>query len=231
MGKEIIFTNVLGVELFPPKPASKELPDWYKNQEEYFGNDNKKIPHPDPEQTSSTIKKCMPVFDCITAGYIIYSQVDVYVYQTYEGPMYQWASQNAVSFHSINQAPTHPVANGYMYPKWTNPYSIKTTKGYSTLFTQPFHRESVFTIMPGIVDTDIYTAPVNFPFVLNDLTFEGIIPAGTPIAQVIPFKRDAFKMKIGNKKDLQDALRIQSFIPLKFFNKYKSMFWHRKEYK
>jgi hypothetical protein len=118
-----------------------------------------------------------------------------------------------------------------MYPKWTNPYSIKTTKGYSTLFTQPFHRESVFTIMPGIVDTDIYTAPVNFPFVLNDLTFEGIIPAGTPIAQVIPFKRDAFKMKIGNKKDLQDALRIQSFIPLKFFNKYKSMFWHRKEYK
>lgn len=231
MAKEIIFTNRLEVELFPPKPAHKEIPDWYKKQEEYLGNNNKKIPHPDPEQTSSSIKKCMPVFDCITAGYIIYSQVDVYVYQTGEGPMYQWAAQNALSFHSPNQAPTHPVANGYPYPKWNNPYAIKTPKGYSTLFTQPFHRESVFTILPGIVDTDTYIAPVNFPFVLEDLTFEGIIPAGTPIAQVIPFKRDSFKMKTGTKEDLQNALKIQNHIPLKFFNKYKSMFWHRKEYK
>jgi hypothetical protein len=231
MAKEIIFTNKFGVELFPPKPASKEIPDWYKKQEEYMGNNNKKIPHPDPNQTSSSIKKCIPIFDCITAGYIIYSQVDVYIGQTDDGPMYQWAAQNAISFHSPEQAPTHPLSTGNAYPKWNNPYSIKTPKGYSTLFTQPFHRESVFTILPGIVDTDTYVANVNFPFVLNDSKFEGIIPAGTPIAQVIPFKRDSFKMKMGNKIDLENALKVENLIPLKFFNKYKTMFWSRKEYK
>ena len=52
------------------------------------------------------------------------------------------------------------------------------------------HRESVFTIMDGIVDTDSYNALVNFPFFLNDWSYEGLIPAGTPMAQVIPFKRE-----------------------------------------
>lgn len=111
-----------------------------------------------------------------------------------------------------------------------NPWAIKTPKGYSVLFVQPFHRESVFTILPGIVDTDSYTIPVNFPFVINDSNFEGTIPMGTPIAQVIPFKRDSWKMEFGSEIERNEQVNVTTKIRTKFFDKYKSMFWNKKEY-
>jgi hypothetical protein len=93
------------------------------------------------------------------------------------------------------------------------------------------HRESVFTILPGIVDTDEYASPVNFPFVINDPNFEGFIPKGTPIAQVIPFKRESWKMKIGGEKERLLGSRITARLQTKFFDRYKTMFWIKKEYK
>ena len=101
----------------------------------------------------------------------------------------------------------------------------------SCLFVQPFHRESKFTIFPGIVDTDTYSAQVNFPFVMNDNQWEGLIPAGTPIAQVIPFKRDSFKMELGNQINIQESKSITSKLRTRFFDSYKNQFWQRKEYK
>ena len=91
--------------------------------------------------------------------------------------------------------------------------------------------ESIFTILPGIVDTDQYTAPVNFPFVFNDPSFEGLIPKGTPIAQVIPIKRESWGIKIGNQKDYNEQRKNSIKLQTKFFDRYKSMFWTRKEYK
>jgi len=99
------------------------------------------------------------------------------------------------------------------------------------LFVQPFHRESAFTILPGVVDTDTYTAPVNFPFVLNDINFEGIIPAGTPIAQVIPFQREEWQMEIGKKEELDDSNNITVKIRTRFFDSYKSQYRQEKIYK
>ncbi len=65
--KKIIFTNVLGLDFFPPKPAVKEVPDWYRNTPEYVGEQGKKVVN--NGNTPHTIKKCIPVFDAITAGY------------------------------------------------------------------------------------------------------------------------------------------------------------------
>jgi hypothetical protein len=226
--KEITFTNVLGLDFFPPKPAVKEVPEWYKNTPEYTGNQGKKI---DGTNTPHTIKKCIPVFDAITAGYILYTQVDIQVSQADDLPYYTWSDQGAISFHPIEQAPLHPVRNEAPYPKWNNPYAITTPPGYSTLFTAPMHRESVFTILDGIVDTDTYKAPVNFPFVLNDVKWEGIIPAGTPMAQVIPFKRESWEHKIGSDKERIEQDKITRKLKTLFFNSYKRQFWSRKEYK
>jgi hypothetical protein len=171
------------------------------------------------------------VFDAITAGYIIKLPADVYVSIRDEGQYFEWASPTFVNFHPIEQAPLHPLQNGFAYPKWMNPWGIKTPKGYSCLFVQPFHRESNFQILPGIVDTDKYFAPVNFPFVINDPGFEGLIPKGTPIAQVIPFKRDSWIKKIEGGKALNDARSVQQSINSKFFDVYKNMFWEKKQYK
>ncbi len=229
MSKEIIFTNIFGLDFFPPKPAVKEVPEWYRNTSEYMGDQGKKVSG--EGGTPHTIKKCIPVFDAITAGYILYTQVDIQVSQQDNLPYYNWSDQNAISWHPIEQAPLHPIKNGAPYPKWNNPYAITTPPGYSVLFTQPMHRESVFTILDGIVDTDTYKAPVNFPFVLNDVKWEGIIPAGTPMAQVIPFKRESWEHKIGSDKEQQEQDKVTRKLKTLFFNSYKRQFWFKKIYK
>lgn len=227
--KNITFTNQYGLNFFPPKPAVKEVPNWYRNTQEYSGKQGKKFLN--DGYTPHTIKKCIPVFDAITAGYILYTQVDIQVSQVDGLPSYLWPEQNAISLHPIEQAPLHPARNEAPYPKWNNPYAICTPPGYSVLFTQPMHRESVFTILEGVVDTDQYKAPVNFPFVLKDTKWEGIIPAGTPMAQVIPFKRESWEHKIGSDKERIEQDKITRKLKTLFFNSYKRQFWSQKQYR
>lgn len=225
---KIIFTNTSGADIEQPKPASRLVPDWYKNMDSYISKEKK--PAGDAS-TTATIKRCIPVLDAITAGYIIESPADVWVSKKDEAQWFEWSDFGLINFHPIEQAPEHPARKPFPYPKWNNYWSITTPKGYSTLFVQPMHRESVFTILPGIVDTDTYSAPVNFPFVINDPNFEGLIPKGTPIAQVIPFKRDSWNMEIGTKEDFNRQNKTSKKLQSKFFDRYKSMFWTRKEYK
>jgi len=219
---------MFGVDFFPPKPAVKNVPEWYKNTPEYISENGKKFlgdynPH--------TIKKCIPVFDAMTSGYILYTQVEVQVIQEEGMPYYIWPSQSAISFHPIEQAPLHPLRDEGPYAKWNNPYTIVTPPGYSVLFTQPFHRDSVFTIFPGIVDTDTYNNAVSFPFILNNPKWEGIIPAGTPMAQVLPFKRDSWEHKIGSNKEIEEQNKVTNKLKTVFFNSYKRQFWFKKEYR
>jgi hypothetical protein len=225
----ITFTNISGFDgLEQPKPASKFIPDWYKNMESYVGGEKK--PSGDGN-TLATIKRCMPVFDAITAGYIITLPADVYVSIKDGEQFFEWASLGLILFHPIVQAPTHPERKPHAYPKWINHWAIRTPKGYSTLFVQPFHRESVFTILPGVVDTDEYFAPINFPMVINDPEFEGLIPKGTPIAQVIPFKRESWTMQFGGDKERKEQAENTTKLTTKFFDRYKTMFRQNKEYK
>lgn len=239
----IVFTNTFGVpDEFTPKPATAFIPDWYKNMDSYMSGDKS----PDGNgSTTATIKRCMPVFDSITAGYIITTYVDVYVSQKdgtgisrstgkkkkIKVPWYEWPSFSPIQFHPVEQAPEHPMENGYPYPKWINPWSITTPPGYSVMFTAPVHRPSIFTILDGVVDTDTYNAPVNFPFVLNDITFEGLIPAGTPMAQIIPFRREEWEMSIGSNQEIDSQNKVTSLLRTRLFDSYKSQFRTIKEYK
>ena len=229
---KIIFTDTTQSNLEPPKHASKFIPEWYKNMDSYTNKEKKPIGN---GQVGSTVKKCIPVFDAITAGYIITTPADVWVsIKDIDGvktQYFEWSNYSLIEFHPIEQAPTHPSKKPYAYPKFINPWGIKTPKGYSALFVQPFHRESVFTILEGIVDTDTYTAPVNFPFVINDPNFEGLIPKDTPLAQIIPIKRDNWKLEIGSNTELKEQNNIKTKLKTKFFDGYKTMFWNQKEYK
>lgn len=229
---KIIFTPIFDIdEEFYPIPSSKNLPTWYKKTNSFFNS--KKFEIVDGVQ-NTTIKKCMPVFDSMTAGYIIKTWVDVYVKKTEDGfPHYSWPGYDALSFHAISQAPNHPSNNSFPFPKWNSPWSIKTSRGYSCLFIPPMHNPNgIFTIMPGMVDTDLYINPVNFPFTLDDPNFQGMIPAGTPICQVIPFKRDSFKMNISEKeKDIRTVQKFSNIFVSRWKDNYKNKFWNKKEFK
>jgi hypothetical protein len=75
------------------------------------------------------------------------------------------------------------------------------------------------------------SAPTNFPFTLNDVSWEGLIPAGTPVAQVIPIKRESWIMEFGNENDKEKHFKDKELIDSVFMNGYKKMFWKKKEYK
>ena len=230
---EIIFTDTLGVnQEYQPIPASRSIPEWYKETNSYL--ENKKEPNGEGGSTG-TIKRCMPVFDALNSGYLLLTHTDIWVSkkEDKEGQVtdwYQWPSFGAISFHPVSQALLHPESTGSPVPKWINPWSIKTPLGYSTLFTAPFHRKNIFTALTGIVDTDKYDAPVNIIFVLTNPNFEGLVPAGTPIAQVTPFKRNSWEMKIGNQKNFQDQNKTTVKLKSKFFDSYKLQFRQTKEY-
>ena len=232
----ITFTDTIGVpEEYRPVPASKLVPDWYKNLESYAGGEKR----PDGNAgTTATAKRCMPIFDAISGGYIISTHVDLFISQRPDenGKLhqhYEWANFGAISFHPKHQLPEHPDDTGHedSYPKWNNAWSIKTPPGYSSLFISPLHRETPIIVLPAIVDTDTYNAPVNFPFVLRDPKMDGLIPAGTPMMQVIPIKRDEWQMEIGGAEDFKQQMAASTKLRTLFFDSYKRQYRQPKEYR
>lgn len=210
-----------------PVLASQVVPEWYKKTASY-------IPEEKKLTSERTIKRCMPVFDAMSAGYIISTPCDISVTQIDGEPQYEPSMRDTIQYHPQKQATFHPKAHPFQFPKFINAWGIKTPKGYSCLFIAPMHNENPwFECLAGLVDTDRYDAPVNFPFVLKDPKFEGIIPAGTPMIQVIPFKREDWGYGIGNDKDVLNAQETDKELSIVFFDRYKRLFrdkkiWNRK---
>lgn len=240
--KNIKFTTRFTInEEFYPRPSDRNLPDWYVKMEAYGGYGRgkdagygKKVFH--NGEPNSTIKKCVPVLDAMTAGYTLVTPVDVWVSREEGEEEPTFSSRQAffkVSGHANGQAKNHPIAkSGRDIPKFMNPWMIETPAGYSVLIVPPMHNPNgIFTCLPGVVDTDTYTNEINFPFTLDDPSFSGLIPAGTPMVQVIPFKRDSWEMKIGGAEEIAKGDAVMHRLSAKIFNAYKTMFWSRKEFK
>ena len=215
---------------YAPVPASKIIPEWYKKTQSYMGDGTKKIVD---NGTSGTIKKCIPVLDSISSGYLILTHCDISI--EWDGISYTYnAPHNNFKFighHPLDQALLYPDKGFDItdIPKYINPWGIKTPKGYSCIFLPPMHRENYISILPGIVDTDNYNNPVQLPFIINKKEQDFIIPAGTPIAQVIPFKRESWNKNITeNSKYAKITKRLNDS---KFFDAYKKIFWAKKEYR
>jgi len=116
--------------------------------------------------------------------------------------------------------------------KILNPWKIKTPKGYSCLFVSPFYNEmDHFYIINAIVDTDRFHDWINFPILINNdkyPSFDKIFKQGTPYVQIIPFKRENWKLKInGNAKP---DINHRSNYFTKFINRYKNMIWVKKKW-
>jgi hypothetical protein len=118
--------------------------------------------------------------------------------------------------------------------KILNPWKIKTPRGYSCLFVPPLNNtDDRFSIIPGIVDTDNHPIEINFPIVINGDKYpvlETIITKGTPYVQIIPFKRDNWKMSI-QATDQKTLLKNKLWYNLKLINVYKDKIWKKKLWK
>jgi hypothetical protein len=207
-----------------PHPSSWQTPTWLKNTSAYV-NDKRAIDeYSDP---TSTIKMCMPVQDILKAGYIIPLPCDVWVYNEGENKIkfqWSWDGINLISEQRKDQYSLYPVPDAYYNTafSWTNHWIVKTPKNWSCIFSHPMHRDELpFKCMSSIVDTDKYPAPVNFPFFLRK-DFQGLIPKGTPLMQVIPFKREKFKSRFSYDNGVLKTLWKKAHTS--FFNRYADNF-------
>ena len=90
--------------------------------------------------------------------------------------------------------------------------------------------EPRFDIIPGVVETDTYITLINFPFILTKRDKQFLIKKGEPMVQVIPFKRESWKMWSGFYKEHEHGKTAKK-LDSKFFDRYKNMFWKKKSYK
>jgi hypothetical protein len=114
-------------------------------------------------------------------------------------------------------------------------WAIKTPPGYSTMFIHPqLSMDSPLWAFPGIIDTDTFIVDGHFSF-LVDKTFKGVIKQGTPLVQVIPFKREDWSSWTGEEIASEVSSKALNTQRLKlrsnFVNAYKNKFRFKKEYK
>jgi hypothetical protein len=186
----------------PPVPATKMVPDWYKKQpgtidEEKFIKQG---------TSSSTIKRCMPIFDYMTAGYIITIPCDIYVDATNPEKI-EWSVPQSMKSFGVDMIASHAREQYDHYPIDKDKYhkdlfrimpfwSVKTPEGYSTLFSHPHHKDPVpFLAIGGLIDTDKFITDGHLSMLIEK-DFCGVIKQGTPFVQVVPFKRDDWEMEL-----------------------------------
>jgi hypothetical protein len=213
MKKEIVFTDVTAKvpEAFYPTPSKMAMPEWIKKLQPYYEWGGRE---------QQTAKRCLPLIDAVMLGYTIYTTADIRVTQTNGDPYFEWSHGLGIKFHAGEQTETHAKTK-FQTPKWMSPWAIKTPRGYSTLFTSPLNHDNLpFEPFSAVVETDSYIAQVHIPFLLSDSKFDGVVEAGTPIAQVFPFAREDWNMriKVGMTFDID---QVNQTISSKFKNAYR----------
>ena len=222
-----------------PQPGIKFIPDWYKAQP---GNKGDSEMIPAIGVAASTVKRCMPIFDAITAGYIIVAPCDIHLDATNPEKL-EWSipaqlqslKADMFAFHSPEQYENYPVDPDQYHkqifrilPTW----AVGTDEGYSTLYTNPYHSDaSPLWAFTAIVDTDKFVTDGHLSFLVKK-GFKGTIKQGTPIAQLIPFKREAWTSEAVDPDEARSFFDKQRFnLRSTFINGYKNKFRSKKEYK
>jgi hypothetical protein len=178
-----------------PYPAVKQLPEWFTKSSPYYGSnvypDDGKL-HFRQKVANATFKKCVPLLDSLSSGYIIPLWADVMVEQENNFPYIYWKTQWDIFEEHGLPSKEIPAPTGYdqVVYKYLNCWIPQTPKGYSCLIVSPLgYNDLAFKAVPAVVDTDRSTLELIFPMWVKT-GFEGIVEKGTPMVQIIPFKRD-----------------------------------------
>tara|TARA_B100001564_G_scaffold261384_1_gene223140 strand:+ start:322 stop:1026 length:705 start_codon:yes stop_codon:yes gene_type:complete len=216
-----------------PFPASKGVPPWMK--------------HLTPEaerEDYQTVKRCIPFLDAMTAGYIIPLPFDLTIAITPTGNQLLWKSEEEkdrlskytiVESHDSSQYPGAPFSQ-FKVIKFYNPWIIETSPNTSCMFVPPLNRpELPYVPLSGIVDTDQYFNTVNLPCVFPglDIGHQIELKMGTPMIQVIPFKRQEWKSSTTNLKEgvLTRAHETREDMRNDRKEWYRRKKWQKKSYK
>ena len=246
MWERILMPKIYFEEMFnelgcpKPEPAIKSMPKWYKDMPRFWQeHENSDVPSRD----YGTIRDCPAVNDAVSFGYMLYLPADIFIDATGKSVKFdtgifgQGSRIEDAGFELITHH--YPEAtSGYrsMFDfheqtmKWQTYWGVKTDEGYSTMFIHPMHRNDLpFYSVTAIVDTDKFTTRNPYAFFIKK-GFKGVIHRGTPMLQVIPFKREEeWSMEITEPDGREYQISQQKIMSV-FTQPYKKLFWQRKKF-
>lgn len=195
----------------PPERAIRFAPDWFKRlNREMDMTYESGLP-------GMTAKACLPMTDAFALGFILPLPFDVLIHVPEDRLNIRLGWAPGVPFQPLEQH--HPAQIGYPESpfertvplKFMNPWRVKVPPGYSVLFVQPLSRPDLpFTCFSGLVDCDRFDTLVNLPFAWTGPVGEHILRAGTPIAQLIPIRRDAMLKESHARGSTEEELAEQA---------------------
>jgi|LakMenEpi03Aug12_release.lakeMendotaPanAssembly.Ray.scaffolds.fasta_scaffold251391_4 hypothetical protein len=232
MKKIIFIPSQKEPRLEPPTPSKKLLPKWYIDMEPWIGGK----PKIRELASNNTGKQCVPFLDSLTFGYMLRLHTDVEVIREpgVKTATITWkVPPNPVIHRDPGGIKGFPVPSGHDSDNWAflGRFGFKVPNGYSVLVTHPLNRFDLpFTITSGIMDADSYFAEGSIPFFLKS-NFEGVIERGTPIAQIIPFKKESWSSEVSYDDKYMNASEQVKFDANSVLSGYyKKMFWNKKTF-
>lgn len=212
-----------------PQPAVRFAPDWFRKLEREMGV-------PDAHGLPGlTAKACLPMTDAFSLGYVIPLPYDIQLRVPPDEVNIQvgWAETcvfQPLESHLPEQlgAPAPPFARA-MPLKFVNPWRIKVPEGYSVLFQPLANRpELPFYCFSGLVDCDRFATTVNFPFIWTGGPGDFHLPAGSPMIQLVPIRRDALVKTHKSRGSSEDELAEQEHAKMR---KYTEESTYRKDWR
>lgn len=211
-------------------PAKASVPKWYTDTrvpERSF----EKIKH---APAKVNFKLCYPFLDTLTSGYMAYLPVDIAIEKTDTYPNITWKTESEFYPVGVRDEVNDfalPIPAGH-HPKhfsWSLPNSIKVPEGYNALITHPINRYDLpFTTLSGIIEGGFAMHQGNLPVFFNE-NFEGVIPRGTPIFQIIPFKSENWSNEVDEELKKEASIN-EAIATSTIMGWYKKNHWKRKTY-
>lgn len=216
--------------LFPmPSPAYLDIPQWYRDLNRFSDG---KLTINENGMSNARLKACTSYMDTFMMGYMVKLHCDILIEDLEDGSgkTMRWtSSMSPISPRSMDIANELPEVAGFgaFTQAWEMKWGFKLPKGYSMLVTQPFNRQDLPTwTTQGIIDADEFIGPGGVPFAIKD-SFSGMLKAGTPIIQLIPFKRDSWE-----SKEIESPFKSPDGRPRNYATGwYKKTIWKKKDFR
>lgn len=175
------------MESAPVANSVSSLPLWFKKIGKQEGS----------------LRRCAGTIDLLAAGVTLPAWTNFRFRPSADGTQWEHMADDfhpqaginnlaGFSYESTGSCPMtdiRKIEKGH-YPKLVNPWRMKTAPGWSTLMIPVYWEPNEnYTVVPAIVNTDTYNLMNVVLNLTSDSPFE--IPFGTPLAQLIPFKRNS----------------------------------------
>jgi hypothetical protein len=235
------YNNVNDVDSVKPSAIKKFIPNWWKDASLFFKYPNGSFYEVSKDEATGKVEKglgfksCPALMDIFNTGYVLTTPADIMFIQN-DGMPYVVVEDGYRDFCSEREEmPEFVTPSGYhsKHFHWWPNWGIELPKGYSLLVTNPINRFDLpFLTTSGIIDSDSYTSSGLMPFFLKE-GFSGLVPKGTPFAQLIPIKREDWESELIYHDEKVIAKRFEETA-----NKYRKPFggiykketWTKKNY-